>query len=201
VPITGILEVVSQCLYDTVQISEKPMSQDYHFFALPVGMHDHNAESGDYKQWLHTNTVQCGQLPAPCRFNAMRLNALFILEGNPLRIYETDLYAKTEIRFSVSQKSYWAGPAWLCASPFALFDTPKDELPRLREAYGIRWENIGANLGICHFKLGGPEEQYDGVQIGMQENFSVTARVYRETAAPALTLAIHLDGIEARSAQ
>ena len=138
--------------------------------------------------------------PTPIRFTATRLNALFIENDRPLRIWETDLYCKTEITFEIAQKRYWQGPAWQCASPFALFGAPKIEIARLYTDYGVEWERVGGNLGVCHIEkpFETRREYYEGITIEAQNYFHVRAAVYDMGPRTNLQLAVHIDGTTAR---
>ena len=193
--IQDVLELVSQCLYDQIDVGDPRHSRSYHLFQCPVGQRDGN----QIKTFLQTGQFLPGQLPAPQKFLATRLNALFLWDGKPLRLYETDLYAHTEIGFSIMDKTYWRGPAWLCASPFALFGTPKEETLRLKADYGIEWEKVGATLKTVAARIPGyesPEEISDGILIETQVPFQVRADIY--TDSHQAQLAFHIDGVLAR---
>jgi len=188
--IAGILEVVSQCLYDEIKLDPSPRNLRYSFFEVPVGGRDD--DSDPIKTFLQTNLYDPGALPVPNRFIATRLNALYLHDSVPVRLHETNLYGKTLITFLVNQKVYWEGPAWLCASPFALLGTPKDELPRLKQDYGIEWERIGATLQMPANDVA-PDGYKGGVIIDRQQRFEVTANIDADSSQ-GLDLAIHLDG-------
>lgn len=189
----GVLELVSQCLYDQIDVGD-PTPRSYHLFQCPIGQRDGN----QIKTFLQTGQLLPGQLCAPQKFLATRINALFLGGGKPLRLYETDLYAHTEIGFSIMDKTYWRGPAWLCASPFALFGTPKEEIPRLKADYGIEWEKVGATLKTVDARIPGYEspEEISGILIETQAPFQVRADIY--TDSHRAQLAFHIDGILAR---
>lgn len=197
--IPGILEVTAWCLYDQVAlpVESQPYETVRQFFVIPVGQLSYSPEL-QTKYFLHTNMVQAATLPAPQRLVARRLNALFFQDDKPLRLDQTPLYARTQIDFDINRKNYWTSPAWLCASPFALFGTPKDELPRLKENYGIEWERVAGALMSNPGKEG--DERVDGVYIGVQDMFQVTARIQSEIPA-GTKLAIHIDGPLVRSIQ
>jgi hypothetical protein len=152
---------------------------------ISVGMDENyispKAETRPLKSFLKTNQLIPGALPPPLVFRVDRLNALFLTKDRrPLRIYETALYTRAYINFSIMQKLYWESPAWQCASPFALFDTPKDEIPELKKLYGIEWSKVGASFE-------------KPLLIPMQTAFAVRVEMMwplEET----VHLAIHLDG-------
>ena len=196
--ISGILELIPQCLYD--QITVGPTNSHYHLFRDPIGTCE--ASSDRIKTFLQTNQYLPAMLPAPHKFLATRLNALFLRDGKPVLLSETNLYGQTDILFSIMEKSYWRGPAWLCASPFAIFGVPKDQIPRLKPDFGIEWEKLGAPLmsdvEYPGYKPGhkAPKE-ISGVLIDTHMPFEVCAGIHTQSA-PGFELAVHLDGILAR---
>ena len=193
-PTDYISELTSQCLYDQLQISGEPARRTLTFFSWPVGM------GNPIKTFLHTNQLQSSQLPTPQVFQATRLNALFLRDGKPLGLHETGLYGKTHIEFVVAQKIYWSGPAWLCASPFALFATPKEDIPTLKETHGIEWDRVGAYLGDQVFRRDDPNCRYTGILIEYGAPFYVRGNVYSDVNEQ-VDLAIHIDGTIERPVQ
>jgi len=194
----GLMEIVNQALYDTVNLGHNPISRSYHLFCTPIGLEDpYGTEYGkwDGKQWLHTNMLQAGMLDAPKQFFAKRVNLLFLCEGVPLRIYETSLYARTHISFRVAEKTYWQGPGWMAASPFALFGTPQEEIQRMSERYGVEWDSVGANLVPFSNKDANFEH---GIRLDVQESFMVEARIYEGGDHENKQLAVHIDGDKIR---
>lgn len=201
-PITAsIVEIVQWTLYDQQEVPlGTSVDQPIHFFRDPWAIEFREGEHGKQRYYvspfLRTNLfdqpigTKLGQT-----FMLSRVNALFLRNDLPLPIWESQLYARTVIEFTINQKVYWEGPAWMCASPFALFGTPREELPRLKERYGIEWEKIGAT-----FQTHDPPEDYDFVSIGTAQIFGVRATVERNDD-PSVVLAVHLDGPLARPIQ
>lgn len=199
-----MFELVSMCLYDTVHIQKVPLRTRYALFCMPVGCIDPNERlpGADYKTFLRTSQTMCGQLEMPVKFLASRINVLFIKNNRPLRIWETDLYCKTEICFTISQKIYWEGPAWQCASPFALFGIPFVEIPKLKEKYGVEWERVGGNLGVLTVERPFDDERrreyYEPLVIEPGQSFTVRAGVYDIGPHKNLQLAVCIDGVKRR---
>lgn len=195
-PIVGFLDFADWVLYDEVRLSPGGTARRQ-MFATPVGQADYvYAHSPDsfvcwhsfVKNYLHTNSHCPGMLDPPCSMKVTRLNVLF-LTHRPLRIFETSAYRNVWIEFSVNRRTYWASPAWQCASPFALFDTPKDEIANLKERYGIAWESIGASFDA------------HPVEIHAGEYFTVRVDVIEPGIEEELACHVYLDGIEARASQ
>jgi hypothetical protein len=180
------MELVDSCLYDETTFRPDDERFSRSLFMIPVGQEENYAPierryNRPLKTFLKTNQLIPGALPAPLNFRVDRLNALFLTEDRrPLRIYETSLYARTLISFSIMQKSYWDSPAWQCASPFALFDTPQDEIAEIKKLYGIEWSKIGASFEKPLF-------------IPTQACFQVRAEIMWPIEEP-VHLAVHLDG-------
>jgi hypothetical protein len=190
------MELVDSCLYDETTFRPDEERFTRSMFAIPVGQREdwyyddslRNTPVKPLKSFLKTNQLIPGMLPVPHVFRVDRLNALFLTEDRrPLRIYETSLYARTLISFSIMQKSYWDSPAWQCASPFALFDTPKDEIVALKAKYGIEWAQIGASF------------EKHPLLIPMQACFQVRAELMWPLEE-SVHLAVHLDGELERAA-
>ena len=197
-PRIGLLELVQWTLYDEAPLEPSPHAgyeTVQRFFLTTIGQRE---PAADYtKDFFHTNLYQAGMLEAPKRMILRRLNALFFQDGVPLRLHDTDLYSRAVISLQIMQKIYKQGPAWTCASPFALFGVPSEEIPRLKERYGIEWEQVSGSLALEPGDLG-PSAARDQVAVGglvlwCHDYFTVEARI----AGPipkGITLAIHLDG-------
>jgi hypothetical protein len=200
----GLMELLEWTLYDQVPLEEKEYGQQKILFQLPLGAYEVNAEPSYTKEYLHTNLYQAAQIEAPNKLILRRFNILFFRNGLPLRVYESDLYARTAVDFAIMHKTYRHGPAWSCASPLALFDTPRAELPRLEAIYGIKWENLtGSLIGDIPTEQQANAEYLrttGGVVIGCQEPFQVTVRVEGPTPA-GIVVAAHLDGPFLRAIQ
>jgi hypothetical protein len=191
--VAGIVELVQQCLYDQIPLGRQA-SRRYPFFQVPVGQ----TQADQIKTFLQTSQLMAAMLPPPTGFIATRLNALFLRDGVPVPLSGTRLYGKTLVSFSVNRKLYWEGPAWLCASPFALFTTPKDAIPRLKEDFGIEWECVGATLQPILNDANLEDVQKGGVGIRKNESFEVTANIDADYFE-GLDLAIHIDGVQMRA--
>ena len=207
--LAGIFDVTPFCLYDSVQLSAGSRCE---LFQRPLGVDNADlvyTESGWFTRWLRTNMFESGRLSNPQEFVVKRLNVLFLRAGRPLRLFETDLYGKTAIDFRVNAKSYWQSPAWQCASPFAIFETPVEELAGLKAKYGLDWQHVGANFTRSAndrdpqpYRHGFPNvwEETTGLLLMCQEPFIVSADVAGDVEQ-GLELVAHLDGVIARPVQ
>lgn len=201
--ITGILELADWVVYDETTFAPGDLDFDRgltrNLFQIPVGQHEvhsHRRIPGEtqgqnhwrlyIKNFLRTNMLQAGMLDSPCSMVVRRLNVLFLNDDRPLRLFETSAYRNTTLEFSINRKIYWASPAWQCASPFALFDTPKQEIAAMKEKYGIDWEKVGASF------------DENPLTIHTQEYFTVRVQMDREPEER-LSCHVYLDGIEARA--
>ena len=202
-PIVGNLELCDWVVYDEVtfapggaltrQMFSIPVGQNELELAYPVQLK--TLECPDprgsklwksyVKQFLHTNSLLPGMLDT-CSMKISRLNVLFLTNSRPLRIFETSAYRKTYVELSINRKTYWASPAWQCASPFALFDTPKEEIAALGEKYGVAWKQIGASF------------DNHPLEIREQEYFTVRVQMY-EQPEEELSCHVYLDGVETRA--
>jgi len=168
-----------------VRFFDRPWAQEYR---------DGKMEWGS--PYLRTNSYQALMLPAPQKLIVFRLNAMFLRRDMVLPISESQLYGRTVIRFSINRKIYWESPAWMCASPLAIFTTPKEAIPRLEKETGIAWHQFGAQFGL-QTQEGEAKIPAGGLLIETQESFEVTAYVEKNDD-PDVVLAVHLDGPRAR---
>lgn len=179
-------ELVSSCLYDETMFRPSDERISRVLFCAPTGSYSPQ-DGKDYKSFLRTNMLLAGQLPSPTRFRVDRLNVLFCSKDRPLRLFETDMYRNCFVRFSIMCKRYWESPAWLSASPFALFDSPKSEIEAMKKNYGIDWPRVGASFQSPHELL-----------IGTMECFDVQIECIRPVREEIFCV-VHLDGVEERS--
>jgi hypothetical protein len=199
--ITGILEVVQWALYDQQPVPVgTSIDRPVELFTGPWATEIREGRSVYTCPYLRTNLIEQPIGRHGQKFVIERLNALFLRDGVPLPI-SSPLYGRTLIRFSINQKAYWEGPAWLCASPFALFSFPAEELPKLKESFGIEWRKVGASF-VSGSDRGwiGPGESIaplNGILIETADQFSVEASIENNTD-PDVILAIYLDGPLAR---
>lgn len=181
--VTPPLELVDSCLYDEVTINpgdRNPIG----LFCVPVFNYDpRQPTSHEWKQYYRTNMLQCGMLPAPERFCIHRLNVCFLTD-RPLRLYESPLYRYSFVHLSILRKMYWESPAWQCASPFALFNSPQDEIANMKTRYGIEWSRVGAT--------------FEDLVIDKQMSFAVRIDLAIPIESP-VTVAVHLDGVSTRA--
>jgi hypothetical protein len=181
-PCTGVIEVSECSIYDeTLFHPDQKPRWVRSLFTLPVGSSDWTRRKDLFtKSFLQTNLVQAAVLDAPKSFVIRRLNALFLTEDRPLRIFETSAYRNTLISLRINMKNLWEGPAWMCASPLALFDSPAEEITEMKDRYGIEWPKVGASFPA-------------GIEIRQQESFIVNADFQGEIEEP-ISLAVYLDG-------
>lgn len=189
--ISQIMEISAFTLYDTKGLFEKDDLNCLKFFERSWTVQNVPGRADVWRCWyLYTNVKEKPPIPSYQKFLITRVNALFFKDGKPLRLYETDLYSLTEIEFWINAKPYWQSPAWRCASPFALFDTPKVEISRMKDKYGIEWDQVGGSV---------TGKDVDGLLIEKAEMFGVNAHVHCAVSQiEGVTLAIHLDGPLAR---
>lgn len=189
-PIVGWKEFCDWVLYDEVRFGPSlPLTRQ--LFSIPVGQTEYHPQAdvqweSYVKTFLHTNSLMAGMLDSPCEMQVSRLNVLFLTRDRPLRIFETSAYRNTTVQLAINRKIYWESPAWQCASPFALFDTPKEEIVRLGEKYGIDWKQIGASF------------DFHPLTINVQEYFTVRVQM-SEDPEEELFCHVYLDGIEGRA--
>ena len=191
----NIVEITPSCLYDSCELPEttKPGVSRYLLFCKPLGKDPQKdlaiTTDGWFTRWLRTNMLEANTLPAPHEFIVKRLNLLFLQDGRPLRLHETDLYGKSAVRFLVNQKSYWESPALQCASPLAVFEVPKEHIS------SELWKSFGAVFERPQKWAGAPCE---GIYLSWQEFFSVDVDIAGPIPEKA-QLAVHLDGPLARA--
>jgi len=175
-PTVAVHEIVEGALYDEVRLQRG--SNSFYMFTNPVGMAD--VPPDRFKSFLLTNMLQPGTLESPKSFNIKRINVLFLREDRPLRIYESALYRKTFISLEIMDKISWRGPAWMAASPFALFGSPREEIEDLEKHYGIAWERVGAGFP-------------SGIDIHRLDCFMVRIEV-PSVDEDGISVFVHLDG-------
>jgi hypothetical protein len=194
-PIVGYLKKTKWVVFDETHFEKGSDVRQRHLFQIPLGQTDY--DRARYKQTINTSMLMSGMLDIQCTMLVTRLNVLFLNSERPLRLYETDAYRHMCIQFSINRKTYWETPAWQCASPFALFDTPEKEIPLLKENYGVAWDKIGANFA----DLGTPEDPVfpdhqakRGLVIFSQECFEVRATWFGPPFKESLDMHVYLDG-------
>lgn len=198
--LAGIREISRYTLYDQLYVPTGGESK-LSFFEIPWTKDVRGRWSCPY---LRTNSDYANQLAPPNQFLIWRLNALFFRRELILPLSETQAYARTHVDFSILQKRYWTGPAWACASPFAIFATPSKDIPAAEAATGLKWREIGAGFGLRveegpansgkRFNLrADANEGEGGLLIGTAEPFAVRVTIEKNND-PDLCLAIHLDG-------
>lgn len=199
--VAGIMELSNWTLYDQQHV---PVGASLpgdggiwmRFFERPwaQGYRDGKKEWGS--PYLRTNSHEALKLPAPQRLVVFRVNAMFLWRDIVLPVSESQLYGRTVIQFSINRKIYWESPAWMCASPLAIFTTPKDAIARVEKETGIAWHQFGAQFGH-DLQEGENKLPSGGLLIDYTQNFEVEASIEKNDD-PDVVLAIHLDGPIAR---
>jgi len=198
-PIVGYLEKRRWIAFDETRFEPGTNSRRRHLFQIPLGQNDYDMRAT--KQLINTNSLQAGMLDPPKSMLVWRLNVLFLNQERPLRLFETSAYRHMLIQFKINRKIYWESPAWQCASPFALFDTPETEIPKMKERYGIEWHRVGANFQCLDAPVETkfPDHQAkDGLVIFCQECFEVRADWFGKDFEEPLDLHVYLEGVLSR---
>lgn len=174
----GLAEVIDWSLYDETCFSPADEYLSRTFFSMPVGFYERSVDR--YKSFIKTNMAMCGMVPMPNSFVISRLNIAFLNDFRVLRLHECELYRHMAVTLVIGNRIMYECPAWQCVSPFALFDSPKQELATVKEEYGADWNKIGAVFD-------------PPFQIRTQEYFTVKTELDRPVREK-IWCACHLDG-------
>jgi hypothetical protein len=205
------VEITRGLLYDEVDLPVKTADQ---YANVDLFYHTHGSLPSDiqvtpegwFARWHRTNVFDKPKddydgvkLTSGQEFLGTRLNALFIEDGCVVPLIDqrkptnqSSLYMRSAIQFLINNKVYWQSPIWQAASPYALFATPTDILPHMKELYGIDWKRVGASLELDDKKSYVSPDGL-GVVISYLEHFNVKVQVSGEIAEKT-SLAIYLDG-------
>jgi len=193
----GVVELSNWTLYDQQHVPVGASVEPHlRFFARPWAQEYRDGKIEWACPYLRTNSFEALRLPAPQRLIVFRVNAMFLRRDLVLPLSESQLYGRTVIQFLINDKTYWESPAWMCASPFAIFTTPKEAIPRIEQETGIAWRHVGAQFGP-QVQEGEEKLPSGGLLIDYAQTFEVRAYVEKNDD-PDVVLAVHLDGPLAR---
>jgi hypothetical protein len=113
-PIEGVMEKISDTLYDSTFLEDAVTN----LFCASVGTPDRTRSRT--KQWIDTNMVCGGMLPAPHKFVITQWTCALFRDGKPISI-EDDFWQRVSLTLSLDAKLYSRTAAFLIADPKCVF--------------------------------------------------------------------------------